>query len=275
MQKLLLSLCASLLSVSTSMASNLQLEQRIAEQITKHISPGKAHWLGAQDTQFLALHMPASTKPTLGGIILLHDAGANPDAAHVIHDLRVDLAGLGWETLSIQLPLASREDTDNAYHALIPEAAPRIQAAINFFTARQNRNLILIGHGLGARMALAFLDATPAKELRALVAIGLAADPSGDSDPVLEAMSKIKIPMLDLYGSRDHKAVTGSAKLRRTAGQGSGQTGYRQDRVTGADHLFQGLESTLQVRVGAWLRKVATGKEINRGTPTNQQSSVP
>ena len=263
MKNALLTLCVTLFLVSTVLASNQLREQQIAEQLRTSTTDGEPLWLGMQENRFLALHLQPSTKQSLGGVILLHGMGGNPDAANIIHPLRTELTEQGWETLSIQMPLAAKGADSNDYLALIPEAAPRIRAAIDFFTANQNQNLILIGHGLGASMGLAFLAGTPAPEIRALVAIGLSATDSLDSDPTLEAISKLQIPMLDLFGSRDRLAVVESANLRRKVAERYGLTGYRQDKVTGADHFFQGLDGSLQTRVGGWIRKVAAGMKTD------------
>lgn len=274
MKKLLLPLCFTLLCTA-AMAANLQREQQIADQIVNNISQGEPIWLGKQASQYLALHLQPATHKTLGGVILLHDMDANPDAAHVIQPLRVGLAEQGWETLSIQLPLASQNAELTEHRSLFTEALPRIQSAVDFFTAKQNRNLILIGHGLGASMGLTFLAKTPAQEIRAFVAIGLAGGALQNKDPHLETISTLKIPMLDLFGSRDLESVIRNAKLRRSAAKRSGRTGYRQDSVTGAEHYFQGLEDNLKVRIGAWIRKAVAGMEIDGGEAANPPPSVP
>lgn len=259
--KLLLFLCMSILFISTTTASNIQRELRIADQIIKNLNQGEPLWLGEPTSQFLALHMQPSTNQILGGVILLHNIGANPNTADVIHPLRISLADQGWETLSIQLPLASHDAETDEYEPMIPEAAPRIQSAIDFFTSKQDRNLILLGHGLGARMGLTYLDKSPTQAIRGFVAIGLATKTGIDANSVLDVINKLNIPMLDIYGSRDLESVTRSARLRHMAAIRSAQNVYRLDRVVGADHHFRGLETTLQSRVGGWLKRTAADME--------------
>ncbi|MDJ0805434.1 MAG: DUF3530 family protein [Gammaproteobacteria bacterium] len=255
----------STLAWTAALATNLQREHRIADQLNTPANAGAILWLGDQSRPFLALHRLPASSETLGGAIILHDMNANPDSAEVIQPLRLSLAEQGWETLSIQLPLATQHADRAEYQALMREALPRIQAAVNFFLAKKNRNLVLIGHGLGARMGLTYLGETTTRELRAFVAIGMPGTDPGEKDPLLAILGELKIPMLDLFGSRDLDRVTGNTAARRSAAKRAGIAGYRQDRVSGADHDFQGLAEALQSRVGAWLKREAAGMEIGDG----------
>jgi len=239
-------------------ASNLAREQRIAEQIVDAILDGEPIWLEADGRQFLAIYTEASTEKTLGGVILLHGMGANPDWTDVIQPLRVNLPDRGWDTLSIQLPVAAGDAEFSDYLPLIQEAAPRIQAAVDYFKSQQNSNLILIGHSLGARMGLVFLSNKAPAQIQGFVAIGLSAPKARDKNPVLDALAKIEIPMLDLYGRHDLASVTQTAELRHKAAD---RAIYRQDMVEGADHFFHSLDTILISRVAAWIRRVASGIE--------------
>jgi dienelactone hydrolase len=139
----------------------------------------------------------------------------------------------------------------------VVESQPRIQAAVDSLTARGIDNLALIGHGLGARMALQYLTAKPPASIHAFVAVGLPTDGQSEDDPVIAAIGKLALPMLDLYGSQDLPAVIDSATARHSVARRAGHKDYRQDRIEGADHAFDGLQSSLQRRIEAWLRRLA------------------
>jgi len=257
-------------------ASDLTREGEIAEQIFDGIVEGEPIWLDAEGRRFLAIHTLSPTKQVQGGVILLHGMGANPDSGQVIHPLRMALPEHGWETLSIQLPVASDGASQAEWQQLIPEAFPRIRAAVKFFSEQHNSNLVLIGHGLGARMGLEFLAGdTPPEAVRAFVAIALSAPPGQEENPVYEALRRLKLPMLDLYGSRDLASVTNTAKLRRIVAKRAGLHGYRQDRIDGADHLFSYLDQTLINRVRAWIHRHAAGKEQQLRQTTPHSPSTP
>ncbi|RLJ22161.1 DUF3530 domain-containing protein [bacterium endosymbiont of Escarpia laminata] len=259
---LLLILCLS----QTAFAADLAREQRIADQIVDAILDGEPVWLEADGHRFLSIHTETDAQETRGGIILLHGMGANPDWQDVIQPLRTLLPEHAWETLSIQLPVAASEASSREYLPLIPQAYPRIRAAIDFFKQRQNTNLVMIGHSLGARMGLEFLATEKPQAVRAYIAIGLPTPARKEGNPVLEAIGKVSIPMLDLYGSRDLESVVATAKQRQIAANKAAHPNYRQSRITGADHFFHGMESLLQQRVSNWIRRVAAGMEIEGET---------
>ena len=267
MWRQLLALLILLPALNTA-ASDLMRERRIANQISDAILEGEPLWLEAEGVRFLAIHTPVTSGQPLGGVILLHGMGAHPDWADVIHPLRVALPEQGWETLSIQLPVAAHDTDAKDYQALIPDAAPRLQAAIAHFRPRQTKNLALVGHSLGARMGLAFLARDKSLEIQAFVAIGLPTPAVTRENPVLMAIAQLDLPMLDLYGSRDHASVILGAKRRQAAASGADRGNYRQDRVEGADHFFTGLNGTLEKHVGAWLRRFAADKAVHVNDPS-------
>ncbi|MBA1446689.1 MAG: alpha/beta hydrolase family protein [Chromatiales bacterium] len=209
----------------TAFAADLAREQRIADQIVDAILDGEPVWLEADGHRFLSIHTETDAQETRGGVILLHGMGANPDWQDVIQPLRTYLPEHAWDTLSIQLPVAASDAPFREYLPLIPQAYPRIHAAIGL--------------------------PTPARK---------------EGNPVLEAIEKVSIPMLDLYGSRDLESVVATAKQRRIAANKAAHPNYRQSRITGADHFFHGMESLLQQRVSNWTRRVAAGMETEGET---------
>jgi len=247
--------------------SDLAREQRIAEQISEALLVGEPLTLQAGDTPFLAIHTRESTDYSHGAAIILHGRGAHPDWVDVVNPLRSELPEYGWQTLSIQLPVAAADASDWVYRDLIPEAAPRITAAVNYLRQQGVENLVLIGHSLGARMGLDYLAAGAPEALRAFVAVGLSADTRQPQQGTLKALRQLKVPMLDIFGSRDLESVAGSARARSLAAREVGLVGYRQTRVEGADHFFSGLSDTLVARVRAWLGRTVPGEKRTPASP--------
>ena len=245
-----------LLSALPAEASDLAREARIAAEISDAILDGETIRLRAGEVEFLAIHTPPATATADGGVILLHGRGAHPDWNDVIHPLRVGLPAAGWHTLSIQLPIAAADGPNDTYAALIPEAAPRIDAAVAYYQERKIAPVVLVAHSLGARMAASYMAGAPDTPVRAFVAVGLPADPKDPEGGTLGALSKIRIPTLDLYGSRDLDSVLGSTAERRRAAQLAGNAGYEQLEVAGADHFFRGLDDALVSQVAGWLHRV-------------------
>ncbi len=249
-------LVLSLLSPALG-AVNLSEEQRLSEQLEAPALEGEARWLEAGDVRFLAILKKSDAVRRLGGAILLHDLGDHADAPSVIRPLRLELARRGWDTLSLQLPRPLEPMTEAGRAEALAQGARRIQAAVEWFKTQRTSPLVLVGHGLGAETALAWLSGSPAREVSALAAIGLSAGDGSGDDPVIQAIARVKLPLLDLYGERDRPEVTATAQARRASAARARQSGYRQDRVMGADHAFSGLRESLLQRVASWLRRIA------------------
>lgn len=249
-----------LLLVGSSSASDLARERRIALELEDSILIGSPLRLSSSETEFFAIHAESATDRLLGGVIILHGSGANPNWHDVVFPLRSQLPESGWETLSIQLPIAAADAPEGSDQALIPEAFPRITAAIDFFRQRGVENFALVGHSLGAQMGLEYLANNPAQGIRGLVAVGLSANREKPVAGTLLALQKVKLPILDIYGSRDIEPVLSTVNARAVEARRAENPDFRQLEVPGADHFFTGLDDLLVQRVRAWLQKTISGQ---------------
>ncbi len=256
----------------TGLASDIDKEQRWAEQLQDQLVVGEPLRLtiGPQTTgqrDFFALYTPAIGKLQRGGVILLHGLGAHPDWPDVISPLRKNLPETGWATLSIQLPVHPNEAGFTDYPPLFPEANTRISAAIRYLQKQGFRNIVLVGHSLGAAMGAHFLaeKASGNEIIRAFVGIGMSLAP-GTVAHTPDALAKIELPVLDLYGMQDLPGVLGSIKAR--AASQANNAGYQQLAIAGADHFFRSLDATLVKRVSSWLSRTTPGVEVENDTDT-------
>jgi len=274
MWRVLVFLILWMLSCSLTIASDLLREQRYAQEINDGLVVGKALSLKAGDQEFLAIHGESDNKKIKGGVILLHGMGANPAWSVVVQPLRMGLTEHGWETLALQMPVAPRGAGLWAYTALIPEAAPRIAAAVQFFQQRKIAKIVIIGHSMGARMGLESLAAGVPNGVIAFVAVGIPTNADESDAGTLGALKKLKLPILDIYGSRDLPSVLGNVKNRNIAARQAANEGYRQVEIVGADHYFRGMDETLLARVNAWIgREAAQSKLVYKGGEVGKDSA--
>jgi dienelactone hydrolase len=242
---------------TVTVAADLEREKRLATELAKKQLVGEGVTLKAGSDEVFAIHTEVEHGDLRGGAILLHGRGAYPDTPMVIKPLRTYLPKHGWESISIQMPLAATSSGGAEYEKLIPEAAARISAAVEYLQQRKIEKIVIIGHSLGARMAAHYLAAESLpKEIIAWVAIGVMLEPEGSESKTSEELSKIKLPTLDIYGSRDLMMVRSSAKQRKTTARKAENDGYLQVVVPGANHSFVGLEEALASRVSAWMAKI-------------------
>jgi pimeloyl-ACP methyl ester carboxylesterase len=255
----------SALPRSASAGSDLAKEKRWSEQIVDSLLTGESVQLEAAGTPFLGIYTEASQGKTGYAVILAHGIGVHPDWPEVIHPLRSMLPEHGWSTLSIQMPVLPNDAELKDYLPLFDEAGPRIESALQFLRQQGNQTVVVLGHSLGAAMAASYLAGDGQRGIQGFIAVGMGVIQLDDKMNSALALEKIRIPVFDLYGSRDLADVRSSATRRKTAAQKSGNRSYRQLEIEGADHFFMGMEDELVRRVYGWL--VALSRTNKEKTP--------
>ena len=225
-------------------AQDYEREQRWADQILPGLMIGDAVWLTqANGHKFLTLYTPAKTPR--GAVIVAHGRGWSPDY-ELYGMIRVKLAERGYTTLSIQLPVLGGGAKIGDYIPTYPDAAERFDLAAEFLIGKGYENIAIVSHSLGATMANQYLinaDTTPVK---AWVFIGII---NG-----LEEMFRIKIPVMDVFGSKDWAITQVGAYERKK--QIDEVPGSEQIKVPDALHFFEGQEDELAQIVTGFLDRV-------------------
>lgn len=202
-------------------------EKRWADEIVPSVVVGDAIYLEQKSGhRFLALY--AAQADRARAVVVVHGLGVNPDWG-LINVLRTGLADHGYATLSIQMPVLAADAPAERYASLLPDAAERLQIAVDFLRGKGYRQIAIVSHSLGSRMTNYFLTRTAHAPVAAWVAIGL----SGDyADP-----ARLRLPVLDLYGERDLPAVLAHARSR--AAILAHIPGSMQIEVPGTSHFFE------------------------------------
>ncbi|MBE9521285.1 MAG: DUF3530 family protein, partial [Proteobacteria bacterium] len=178
------------------------------------------------------------------------------------------------------------------YEPIYKEASARIQAGVVFLQAKGIRNIVLVGHGLGANMGAYYLSSSSAETgIKAYIGIGMEKLESKPEQNILLMLEKIRIPILDIFGMNDRPEVTHSAPDRiRSAKRGAssasknkeigklaqsiranrpgtnsaGFVSFRQIKIDGADRLFSQQEDTLIKRIRGWLKRHAPKRQVKK-----------
>ena len=231
-------------------------EKRWEEQIVPSLLVGEGVKLKAADVEFLGLYAENTDKQMYGGVILIHGIGAHPAWPDIIEPLRINLPEHGWSTLSLQMPILANNADVQDYLPLMPEAPARIQAGVDFLKSKGVKNIVIIAHSMGTAMANVYMANKPDPAVHAYIAIGMSNQFPKEYDNAA-AISKITVPMLDLYGSQDLESVMSFAKAR--AASGAKNKHYTQVMVDGANHFFADMQDDLVKRIRGWLMKNASG----------------
>jgi pimeloyl-ACP methyl ester carboxylesterase len=242
-----------LLLTVNAQASDLAKEKRWANQVVDAIIDGEAVLLDDGSNKFLGIYTEA-TEDSQRSVIVMHGTGIHPNWQQVIQPLRVGLTEHGWNTLSIQMPILANDAEYPEYAPLYDEVAPRIDAAINYLKENGTKGIVLIGHSQGAAMTAYYLS-TSKQDIKGFVAISMAAfadDPRMNS---ILSLQKIKVPVLDLYGSNDIEGVLKTVDKRKAAAMQAANKNYTQIRIEGANHFFDGHEDELLDSVANWLNR--------------------
>ncbi|MBS3955013.1 MAG: DUF3530 family protein [Methylomicrobium sp.] len=249
----LLLLGALLLPVN-SFATDIEREAEYARFIGEQLEIGEVIRLDAENKKFLAIYTETPQTDTLYAAILLHDKDGYPDQKPLIHSLRTTLPHHLWATLSLQTPVLEKGAQTIDYLSLFPELIARLKAANDYLKNKKIENVVLIGHGLGALMAL--YGKTQLKDqFKAVVAISLPVmDETIQSEyQAVELLKKTEVPILDLYGGLDRPEIITTANKRRLAAKEN--KGYRQDRLEFEKTDSPDDEKLIVKRVYSWLRR--------------------
>lgn len=224
---------------STAGAQDHYREKRWSDQIVPGLVVGEAVWIEqANGHKFLGLWTEAEN--ARGAIILGHGRGWSPDF-ELYGVLRTKLAEQGYSTLSIQLPVLGGGAKIGDYIPTYVDAAERYDLAAEWLKKKGFQNVAIVSHSLGATMANNYLMNAKKTSVKAWVFVGII---NG-----LEEMFRIKIPVLDVFGSKDWEITQVGASERLK--QISKITGSRQVVVPDALHFFEGREDELvKVTIG-------------------------
>ncbi len=235
-------------------ASDELRELEYASEIEASSPIGEIVKLKAEKRSFLSLYTETEQDANSGTVIILHPMGGHPDQRKLINPLRTYLPQHNWATLSIQMPVLDRLASEFEYYPLFDDAISRIQAAVDYLKSAGVKNIVLIGYGLGAVMALSYLnEKANDKNISALVAISLGVPKTAHKKvQTIDFMKEIKVPFLDIFAEFDLPEVTDSARKRRIVGKDNAS--YRQFEIEG--HLFQHDQGLVVKRIYSWIRKV-------------------
>jgi len=220
-----------------------------ARQLQPSATPIK---LNAAGKEFYGIFTEQISKKSHGVALFLHDANQHPDWEEVIRPMRQALPRFGWSTLSIELPRVPKNAGDKEKAQLLEQASAYILAAQAQLQNRTVNRIVIIGHGLGARMAVDWLSKTPQSSVAAMVLISMADGEAKSGIDSNAELQKVNGPVLDIIGTHESKTVMMAARERFQFRNQKKR--YRQIKIAGANKHFRQHEEELVKRIRGWLK---------------------
>ena len=225
-------------------AQDHERESRLVEQTLATLVVGDPVQIEQKDGhRFLALYTRAARER--GAVVIAHGRGWSPDF-DLYGDLRTRLAEAGYSTLSIQMPVLPGTAKLGDYLPIFPDADERLALAIKWLRTNGAPKVAIVSHSLGATMANHYLINTSDPGVDAWVFLSII---NG-----LEDMFRIKVPVLDVFGSVDWDVTRFGADERKA--QIARIAGSRQVMVAGAEHFYEGKREELTALIVEFLDRV-------------------
>lgn len=210
--------------------------------------------LGEGDNGFLGLRLQQRTATPQGAVLILHDQGHNPDWPDLLQQARNYLPDVGWNTLSIALPLVG------GYASDAEATLDRIALGLQRLNQEGQFNLVILGYGEGAYWAARYLSErlTPDQD----IGFGLMMVNAKTIEPDLpDLIGNLNIPILD-WVSEDSPAALRAADNRRAAAQRNRLERFTQIRDPGQASFYnQATPNRTTRRLWGWLRTRMAGRE--------------
>ena len=217
-------------------------EKNWADEVVPGIVVGDAIYLESnKGHKFLSLL--AESKGAKIGLVVIHGLGIHPDW-NMVGTLRTQLAEHGYTTLSIQMPVLANDAMSESYQSLFPEAAQRIDVAVDFLLAKGYKKVAIVSHSMGSAMSHLYVEKNQSK-LVAWAALGMGRD---------FTYSGIRIPVLDLYGEHDLPQVLNMAAKRAASIKANPLS--KQVKVPKSDHFYNNHEVEMVREVEDFLGKI-------------------
>ncbi|HEU17927.1 MAG TPA: DUF3530 family protein [Deltaproteobacteria bacterium] len=188
-------------------------------------------------------------KETSTAVVLAHGRGEGPNGKVVGPLCKAINKELGFYTLSLQMPVIPTKDF-RAYAPTFPEAYKTIRAAIDYLTNEKGvKRIYMMGYSMGARMTSSFLAKQPHPAVVGFISVGVL---KGGGDPLdaNENVRHIDLPIVDVFADTTPLDLE-SAEERKSLASNR----YKQIRIRGASHSFQGYDSRLAQEIITWLRE--------------------
>lgn len=229
-------------------AADFAREKKWADEILPSVLDGEPVWLDEADGhKFLGIFLPAAHHPR-AAVILVHGIGVHPDWGF-ISGMRQKLPEANFSTLSVQMPVLAADAKRDAYQPEFERAAARLAKSVDFLKTKGYQRIAIVCHSLGCPMSYRYLSGKPDAAVKLWVPIS--------SPGTQEDLSKLTLPILDIYGEHDESDILKNLASRAKALKHTAST---QIQIAKAGHLYEGQEEFLNKVVAKFIDRQLSGQ---------------
>jgi len=250
---------AKKIAVAKTVTPDLEREKRMASEVEDAVLDGDVIFLKDSGSKKEHKFMAIDQKPegeTKGAVIILHGRGFHPNWEDTVFPLRTQLPEKGWRTLSLQMPVLVKTAKYYDYVPLFSQASPRIEAGIKHLKDQGIDNIVLFAHSCGAHMAMEWVRSKEGKageSIKAYIGAGMGATDFAQKMAKPFPLDTMKIPVLDVFGSKEYPGVLSKAPGRLMQITKAANPKSQQVIVPGANHYFTDKGDELVLAVSKWL----------------------
>ena len=228
-----------------------QRERTILELIERKALPEEFLVLGAPELPFIVRFERARGPTPQGALLFVPSRGTFVGNDEMTDAFFRGFPVNGWSVLAVQPTLLARGASLDEYEALAETAVGRIRDAIQFLIDDGISRIVMAGDSAGATLMRQCLQNGVPREVSAFAALGMW---QGEIDD---------LPMLELIGARDERAVTSSGHREKDAARRAfGQ--YRLIVLGGADARYLGFEDEIAQRIRGWAERLSLHAAVSR-----------
>lgn len=220
--------------------SSLSWAMNQPSEIEKLIKDGDIMWLA--NKQQLAIYK-AGTSNAASAILLVPGKSSNPNDPNVIGPLRRLLADHHWQTLSISITHSDK----------MADNAKQLETGIAALKDKHVKNIILLGYGQGADVALNYALTKNDKSIKGVVLLSARSESWKKED--IETLKKHELPVLDIIAEIDFDEAIRAAKHREPLMNKLEKGKYRHLTQYGAQPYYTSEEAALAKTIHGWLKK--------------------
>lgn len=191
----------------------------------------------------LIRYQAARGAQTYGAVVVIPEIPSVVSRHSSIDALLAELPPNGWGVLVLQPPLLSRRADVEDYAALLPEVAEQIKVALGFLHNEGLSKISLVSFEAGAEAARLLLgDSTINADIETFVTRGYWQG----------GLEGIELPVLELVGARDKRAIRASETRQRYAERELYEI-YQQHKLNGIGRNYALMDDAVARYLRGWL----------------------